>query len=192
MIWLVLGLLVFLLPHSVRALAPARREAWIAQWGLNGWKLRYTVVSLIGLALVIWGYGQARTSGIFIWVPPMGLKHANSLFTLVAMLLLAASIVPKNHITAAVRHPLTLTVKVWAFGHLLAVGSLAGVVLFGSFLVWSILVFKSARQRDQATGANPPAGRWPNTLITMALGLGLWALVAFWAHKALIGVRLFG
>lgn len=192
MIWLALGLLVFLLPHSVRALAPTRREAWIAQWGLNGWKLRYTVVSLIGLALVIWGYGQARTSGVFIWVPPMGLKHANSLFTLAAMLLLAASIVPKNHITAAVRHPLTLAVKVWAFGHLLAVGSLAGVVLFGSFLVWSVLVFKSARQRDRKSGAVPAPGRWPNTLATLVLGLALWALFAFWAHGALIGVRPFG
>lgn len=189
---LILGLALFLLPHSVRAVAPQQRDQWIERWGVNGWKLRYTVLSVIGLAVLVWGYGQARASGVMLWSPPMGLKHANSLFTLVALVLVGASTIPKNHITQWVRHPLTLATKVWAFGHLLAVGSLSGVVLFGSFLVWSIVVFKSARQRDRAAGTLAVKGEWPRTLLALVLGLALWALFAFWAHAALIGIRIFG
>ena len=191
MVFLILGLVLFLGSHLMRPLAPAQRERWIAQWGENGWKMRYTLVSLVGFILIIWGYGQARASGIQVWFPPLGMKHANSLFTLVAMVLLAAAYIPRNHLKAALGHPMTLAVKVWAFGHLLAVGSLAGVVLFGSFLLWSVLVFKAARARDRAAGTRYAPGQWPATLATLVVGAGLWAVFAFWAHGVLIGVRLF-
>lgn len=191
MLVLILGLVLFLGSHLARVLAPAQRERWIAQWGENGWKMRYTVVSIVGLVLIVWGYGQARAGGVQLWFPPVGLKHANSLFTLIAMVLLAAAYVPGNHIKAALGHPMTLAVKVWAFGHLLAVGSLAGVLLFGSFLIWAILVFKAARQRDRAAGVRYAPGRLPATLLTVSVGAGLWVAFAFWGHGALIGVRLF-
>jgi uncharacterized membrane protein len=185
------GLILFLGPHLARVLWPEQRARWLSQWGEKGWKLRYTLVSLLGFVLIIWGFGQARASGVYLWFPPAGLKHANSLFTLIAMVLLAAAYVPRNHIKAALKHPMTLAVKVWAFGHLLAVGSLAGVVLFGSFLVWSILVFRAARQRDRAEGTRFAPGTWTGTLASLVVGAGIWALFAFWAHGALIGIRLF-
>lgn len=191
MLVLVLGLALFLGIHLTRVLCPDHRLKWIAQWGEKGWKLRYTVVSLLGFGLIIWGFGLARAGGAYLWLPPSGLKHANSLFTLIAMVLLAAAFVPNNHIKAAVGHPMTLAVKVWAFGHLLAVGSWAGVVLFGSFLVWSIVVYRSLRRRDRANAVRYAPGKWSASLATLVVGVGMWALFAFWAHGALIGVRLF-
>jgi uncharacterized membrane protein len=176
MLILLAGLILFFGSHLARVLWPEQRARWLSQWGEKGWKLRYTLVSLLGFVL---------------WFPPAGLKHANSLFTLIAMVLLAAAYVPRNHIKAALKHPMTLAVKVWAFGHLLAVGSLAGVVLFGSFLVWSILVFRAARQRDRAEGTRFAPGTWTGTLASLVVGAGIWALFAFWAHGALIGIRLF-
>jgi uncharacterized membrane protein len=190
--WLVAGLVLFLGVHLARALAPGVRDGLIMQWGENGWKMRYSVASVIGLVLIIWGYGQARSSGVFLWMPPVGFKHANSLFTLIAMILLAAAYVPRNHIKASIGHPMAAAVKVWAFGHLLAVGSLSGVILFGSFVLWAVLVFTAARRRDRAAEVVFPAGQWLNTLITVAVGVVFWAVFAFWAHGALIGIRLFG
>jgi uncharacterized membrane protein len=191
MLWLVLGLVLFLGPHFMRVFWPAQRDSFIAKWGLNGWKMRYTVLSILGLGLIIWGYGQARATGMQVWLPPAGLKHANSLFTLIAMVLLVSAYVPGNHIKAAIGHPMTVAVKVWAFGHVLAVGSVAGIVLFGSFLVWSILVFKSARQRDRAAGTVRATPKVINTLIALVGGVAVWAFFAFYAHGAWIGLPLF-
>ena len=49
-------------------------------------------------------------------------------------------------------------VKLWAFAHLLSNARLADVVLFGAFLVWAALAFRSARRRDRAAGTTYPAG----------------------------------
>lgn len=192
MVELVIGLMLFFIPHSINALAPQWRQSCLHRWGAKGWKMRHAGVSLLGFALIIWGYGQARASGVQLWLPPAGLKHANFLFTLVAFILLGAYCIPGNHMTARLRHPLTLATKVWAMGHLLAVGSLPAVVIFASFLVWSIVVFRAARQRDRVLGLVPERGHWLNTVLAVVLGLVLWVVVVMWAHGAVIGVRVLG
>jgi uncharacterized membrane protein len=83
-------------------------------------------------------------------------------------------------------------VKVWAFAHLLANNTLADLLLFGGFLVWSIALFASARRRDRAAGTTYPPGNASRTVQTVVNGAVLWAAFAFWAHGWLIGVRPFG
>jgi len=87
---------------------------------------------------------------------------------------------------------MVLGVKVWALAHLLANGNVAHVVLFGSFLLWAALSFRAARARDRAAGTVYAAGTTGGTLATLAVGVSGWALFAFWAHGALIGVRPIG
>ena len=91
---------------------------------------------------------------------------------------------------ARLRHPMVLSVKVWALAHLLVNGTLAHLVLFGGFLVWSVLVFRASRQRDRALQIEYPAGEVIPTAMTAGLGLLLWLLMAGWLHGILIGVRL--
>lgn len=189
---LILGLVVFLGIHSVRIVADGWRTQFIAQRGAGAWKGLYSVLSLAGFALLVWGYGLARQQPVVLWVPPLGMRHAASLLTLVAFVLLAATYVPRNGIKAKLHHPMVLSVKVWAFGHLLANGNLADVLLFGGFLVWAALSFKAARGRDRAAGTTYPAGTAAGTAITVVVGLLAWAGFAFWAHGVLIGVRPFG
>ena len=189
---LILGLVVFLGIHSVRIVADGWRTQFIAQRGEGAWKGLYSVLSLAGFALLVWGYGLARQQPVVLWVPPLGMRHAASLLTLIAFVLLAATYVPRNGIKAKLHHPMVLVVKVWAFGHLLANGNLADVLLFGGFLVWAALSFKAARGRDRAAGTTYPAGTAAGTAITVVVGLLAWAGFAFWAHGVLIGVRPFG
>ena len=94
---LVLGLLLFLGVHSVRIFADDWRTRTIARMGAGGWKGAYSVVSLIGFALIIWGFGLARQQPVMVWAPPVGMKHLNSLFTLVAFILLVAAYVPREN-----------------------------------------------------------------------------------------------
>lgn len=189
---LILGLVIFLGVHSVRIVAEGWRSATIARVGAAAWKGGYTLASLAGFALIVWGYGQARLAPVALWTPMVWTRHLAALLMLASFVLLAAAYVPKNGIKAAVHHPMVLGVKVWAAAHLLANHTLADLLLFGGFLAWAVLDFRSARQRDRAAGTVYPAGSLGGTLLAAGLGVVAWAVFAFWAHGWLIGVRPFG
>jgi uncharacterized membrane protein len=189
MLELVLGLLIFLGVHSVRIVANDWRSAQLQRRGEAAWKLGYTALSLLGFALIIWGFGLARQNPQVLWDTPKGMQHLAALLTLIAFVLLAAAYVPRNAIKARLRHPMVIGIKVWAFAHLLANNSLADLLLFGSFLIWAILSFRAARQRDRL---NPPAALTASasgTALTLLVGALAWAGFAFWGHAALIGVN---
>jgi uncharacterized membrane protein len=189
MTWLALGLALFLSIHLTRAVIPAWRDAQIARLGEKGWKGLYSAVSAVGLGLIVWGFSQARFDTIVLWPRLPGMNHAAAALVLIAMILMAAAYVPRNHFKAKLQHPMTLAVKVWAFAHLLANNTLADVMLFGSFLVWSILVFRAARRRPAPVIAAPTVA---GTVTTVVVGAALWAVVAFWLHAAWLGVAPLG
>lgn len=189
---LILGLVLFLGVHSVRVLGEDGRNALRARLGEGGYKGLYTLVSLAGFALIVWGYGAARQAPVQLWVPPVWTRHLAAVLTIPAFVLLVAAYVPGNSIKARLHHPMVLGIKTWAFAHLLANGMLAQALLFGSFLVWAALSFRAARQRDRLAQVVYAPGRLGPTLVTVAVGLVAWAAFAFWAHGALIGVRPFG
>lgn len=188
---LILGLALFLGVHSVRIFADGWRGRVIAARGENVWKGLYTLLSLAGFALIVWGYGAARQQPVALWGSPGWTRHAAALLTLFAFLLLFAAYVPGNAIKAKLKHPMVLSVKVWAIAHLLANNTLADLLLFGGFLLWAVLDYRSARQRDRAAGTVYPPGRAVPTVIALVLGLGAYVAFALWAHQAWIGVSPF-
>jgi uncharacterized membrane protein len=192
LIYLVAGLVVFLGVHSSRMLADGWRSRTIERLGAKPWKAVYALVSLAGLALLVWGFGVARQQPVQLWSPPVGLRHAAALLTWFAFVLLAAAYVPGNQIKARLHHPMLLGTKVWALAHLLANGTLAGAILFGSFLLWAVTMFASARRRDRREAVRYAAGRASRTVITLAAGTVAWAVFAFWLHGLLIGIRPIG
>jgi uncharacterized membrane protein len=192
MTYLMLGLVVFLGVHSVRIVAEDWRTATRARMGENAYKGVYSLLSLAGFALIVWGFGVARETPVLLWNPPVGMRHAASLLTLVAFVLLAAAYVPRNAIKARVHHPMVLGVKSWALAHLLATGGLAQLVMFGSFLVWGVLLYITSRRRDRVLGTQYPAGTALGTAMTVLIGLVAWAAFAFKLHGLLMGIRPFG
>ena len=198
---LILGLVLFLGVHALRVFAGGTREKLIGAMGPFVFKAFYGIVSIIGLLLIVSGYAAARIEPVVLYTPPMGLAHASSLLTLIAFILLAAAYIPGNIILKKLKHPMTLAVKVWAFAHLLSNGTLADFLLFGGFLVGSVLVYRSARRRQPADNpglSNLPAliaSRPPSmlaSLLTLVIGMGAWAWFAFQGHALLIGVAPFG
>jgi uncharacterized membrane protein len=186
---LILGLLVFLGVHSLRIFADDWRSRQLATLGEPRWKGFYALVSLIGFVLLCWGFGLARQQPVVLYVPPSALRHLNALFTLLAFVLVAAAYVPRNHLKAKVGHPMLLGVMIWAFGHLLASGMLHDVVLFGAFGLWAVVLFIVSRRRDRATGNRYPAGTPGGDVVSVAIGVVVWAAFAFWLHVLLIGVN---
>lgn len=192
MAYFLAGLVLFLGVHSTRIFADGWRAGVIERIGPLAWKGLYTVASLAGLVLLVWGWGQVRLEPVVLWQPPVAMRHLASLLTLVAFVLLAAAYVPGNHFKARVGHPMVLGVKTWALAHLLANSTLADLLLFGGFLAWAVLLFVASRRRDRREGVQREPGRLGATLLTLAIGVAAWALFAFKLHAAWIGVRPFG
>lgn len=192
MAWLILGLVLFLGPHSVRIFADGWRSASIDRIGAPAWKGLYTVVSILGLVLVIHGYGVARTDPALLWNPPAWGRHATALLTLVSFILVAAAYIPGTRIREKIGHPMLAGTKLWALGHLLSNGTLADLVLFGAFLVWAIAQFRVSRRRDRAEGrTRPAAAGWTRDAAAIGTGIVATGIFAMWLHIPLIGVRPF-
>lgn len=192
MVYLILGLVLFIGIHSVRIGADGWRTRTIARIGEMPWKGAYSAVSLLGFVLIIWGFSQARTMPVQLWSPPLLMRHLASPLTLMAFVLLVAAYVPGNGIKARVHHPMVLAVKVWALAHLLANGNLAHVLLFGSFLVWAVFSFTAARRRDRVAAAVYAPGQMSRTVMVLVIGTAAWAVFAMWLHGLWIGIRVVG
>jgi len=184
---LIAGLVLFLGIHSTGILVPAWRANMQASLGLNGWKAMYSVVSILGFVMIIWGYGAARMDPVWLWFPPVWTRHLAVLLTVPAFILLAATYVPGSNIKAKLGHPMLAAVKIWALSHLLANGSLADILLFGGFLVWAIAGFAILRRRDRAAGV-VRSGNLRGDLIAVVAGIVAWAVFAMFLHTLLIGV----
>lgn len=187
MIALIAGLLLVVGIHALRLFAPGLRGRAIDRHGATAWRVLHSIVSLAGLTLLAWGYGQAREHPVWLWLPAAWSRHAAATLMLPAFVLLAASLLPGSRIAARLRQPLAAAVTLWAFAHLLANGTLADLLLFGSFLLWAVLAFSVLRRREPP----PPAGTAVRDLQVLAAGMAGWALFAIGLHGPLIGVRPF-
>jgi uncharacterized membrane protein len=186
---LIAGLVLFLGAHSIAIVAPAMRERARARFGEGTWKGLYSVVSLLGLILIVDGFGLARQSPVVLYSPPSWMRHVTFLLMLPVFPLLFAANLP-GRIKSATKHPMLAAVKFWAFGHLLANGMLADVLLFGGFLAWAVMDRISLKRRSQNLRTMPP-GRF-NDAIAVVLGLGVYAFFILWAHLRLFGVSPLG
>jgi uncharacterized membrane protein len=155
------------------------------------WKGVYSLLSAVGLGLIIWGYGLARAGDVVLWVPPLPMRHLAAALTLPAFILLVAAYLPGSHIKAKVGHPMVAGVKLWALAHLLANGNRADALLFGAFLAWAIADFIAARRRDRIAGRTYPVCCWTRDASVVAIGTLAWAVFAIWGHAWLIGVAPF-
>ena len=206
---LILGLILFLGAHSVRIWADGWRNQTIEAYGEKAFKGVYALVSILGFYLLVVGYGEARLQTVALWNPPIFTKHISMLLMLLSSILLVATYIPRNHFKMRLGHPMVLSVKVWALSHLFANGNLADLVLFGSFLIWAVLNFRSARARDRAlllnlnvteeaageSIAESESAHQPkllSTIITLVGGIAIWALITFVLHAKIVGVSPMG
>lgn len=185
---LVLGLVIFLGLHSTRIFAEGARANAMARLGENQWKGLYSLLSAIGLVLIVWGFARARFDAAQLWTPPPGARHATILLMLASMLLLAGYFVKRSHIAVAVHHPMVWSVAVFGAAHLIANGSAADVLLFGAFLVWALADLASSYARDRRNAVVYPEPSWGATFGATVLGLALFAAIGLWLHGLLFGV----
>lgn len=188
---MILGLVLFLGAHTFTTRRDARGRA-IASMGEGTYKLLYSVVSLAGLAMIIWGFAEYRATGwIDVWYPPKAMKHITVALMLPAVILVVASYL-RGRIYATLKHPMLAGVKLWALAHLLANGDLGSIILFGSFLGWAVYDRISLKRRTDGGGPPIPVGGTSNDLIAIAVGVVAYLALAFAFHPVVIGVPVVG
>jgi len=191
MIVLIAGLVIFLGIHSVRIVAPRWRDAMLARLGENRWKGLYSLVSAVGLGLIVWGYGLSRLDPVILYDPPVWARHLTLVLMMPVFVMLAAAYIP-GRIKSTLKHPMLVSVKLWAVAHLIANGTLADVLLFGSFLAWAVADRISVKRRPQVaqvSDVNPPAA---NDIIALIIGATLYVVFLMFLHQWLFGVSPLG
>jgi uncharacterized membrane protein len=187
MLTLIVGLILFFALHSVAIVAPYWRERMVLLVGDPMWKGVYGLLSGVGFVLLVVGYAHTRRAPVVLYVPPGWLRYFSLLLMLPVFPLLLAAYLP-GAIQRRTKHPMLAAVKFWATAHLLAIGTLADVLLFGSFLLWAIIDRISLKHRVKASPPPRAAPSRYNDLIAVLIGLALYVLFLFRLHAMLIGV----
>ena len=189
---LIIGLAIFLATHVFVSFRDARAGV-IERVGLPVYRGLFAIVSLAGLALIVWGYAQYRAHDLVqLWTPPAFMRHITVGLVLFAMIFVVAAFFP-SHIKTRLKHPMLAGVKTWALAHLLSNGDLGSVLLFGTFLAWGVYARIAAKRRgDIGAAAKPAPDGWMNDIIVVVLGAAVFLALGFWFHPYVIGVPVFG
>lgn len=189
MLILVIGLVIFFCLHSIRLVAPQWREKSMAGHGALRWKMRFGMVTLIAAAFIVMGYMQTRLEPVWLWFPPVWTRHLAGLLVLVALFFVGSALVPHTTMKKKIGYPMLIAVKIWAFAHLISNGTLADMILFGSFLIWSIVSFAVYRRRDREAGVvRDQESGVQFDLAAFTFAMVSWFAIAFYLHQAIIGV----
>ena len=185
MSFLITGLCLFIGIHLVAVVG--LRDAAVPRLGEGPWKGLYSLVSVIGLVCIVWGYGITRGQPTVVWAPPLWTRHLALTVLLPVFPLLFAAYLPGRLSRLAGGHPMLLATIVWAVAHLLANGMLGDVLLFGSFGAWALIVRFSFLRRVQRPIPMAPPGA-ANDAIAIVGGLAAYGLTLWKLHTWLIGV----
>lgn len=180
---LIIGLSIFFLIHLLPT-TPTLKSTLVAKYGEMPYKAVFSLISLTGLLLIIWGKAEAEF--VVVWNPPVMFSVITKLIMLPAIVLLVAAYLPSN-IKRHTRHPMLWGVCLWATGHLMINGDMASILLFGSFLMFALVDMASANSR----GATVQKESKPlmNDIIVLVLGGAGYALLGIF-HQRLFGAPI--
>jgi uncharacterized membrane protein len=182
---LIIGLIVFFASHAF-TMARGNRAMMIERLGEGPYKGLYSLVSTIGLVLIIWGFGSYRAAGyIQVWEPPRWTRDVALVLMVPATILLFATYLP-GEIKRRAKHPMLAALKIWALAHLLANGDLGSMLLFAAFLAYGIVDRIAVKRRSEAAAIAPGWSR--NDTIAVIAGLVAYAAIVFYLHPLIIGV----
>lgn len=185
MLIFLIGLVLLVGTHALGLLWPGLRDTVIANQGKTFWRIVHSTISLAGLVFTIWGWVLYRPEAPQLYVPPDWGRHLTFSLVLIAFILAFAAAFPKGHIKKWTGHPFVASVAVWGLAHLLVNGDLAGVLLFGAFVLYALIGWLTLQRKAPLEGRAPELV-WD--LAAIGSGLAVYLLTLFWLHAWLIGV----
>jgi uncharacterized membrane protein len=187
----ILGLIVFLGAHVFVSLR-GHRAALIERIGRGPYLGLFSLVSVVGLLLIGFGFARYRAVGFIpLWYPPPWTRHIVEVLMWPASIAVVAAYIPGD-IKRVLKHPMLVGVKLWAFAHLCANGDLGGIILFGSVLAWAVYDRITLKRRSDAGAPPIPTGGRRNDIIAIVVGTILYLALGLAFHPLVIGVPAFG
>jgi len=187
----ILGLVIFLGTHVFVTMRD-RRAVVVARIGDWPYRGLFSLVSILGIVLIGYGFAAYRAAGpIVVWYPPGWTRHIVVGLMWPASIMVAAAYIPGN-IKRVLKHPMLVGVKTWAFAHLCANGDLGGIILFGSVLAWAVYDRITLKRRKDAGAPPIPVGGVKNDIIAIVIGTVIYLALGFVFHPVVIGVPAFG
>jgi uncharacterized membrane protein len=188
---MILGLALFIGAH-VFVTMRERRAVTIVRLGEWPYKGVMSLVSLIGIILIGYGFARYRAAGMInVWSPPAFTRHIADLLVWPAIILVTAAYI-RGDIARKLKHPMLVGVKLWAVAHLIANGDLGSIILFGSILGWAVFDRITLKRRRDPGGPPIPYGGRTNDIIAVVVGTLVYLVLGFWFHPYVIGVPAFG
>lgn len=184
----IIGLIIFFAIHHIRQVAPGVRDSAIERFGLQGYKGIYSLIALLGLALIIAGWIMGRPDTADLYIAPDWGRHVTSLIVLFAFIFIISANMPTGRIKSTLQHPMSIGIILWSAGHLLANGDLMSVLLFGLFILSSVWHIFAANGRGDP---KPQFAGYQGDFGAIGIGVIAYAVFAFWLHGPLIGVAPF-
>lgn len=180
---LIAGMIILFGGHL--ALYTPLRPALKTRLGERPFKGLFALVSLVGLAMMIWGYGMTRSgpeaANILYW-PAGWTRHAAMLLVLLAFISLAAAF-HKGRLKLWLKNPMSIGIALWAGAHLLANGTVGAVLFFSGFLGLALVDIAMSTARGKAPRYVPKPS---HDLITVAAGLLLYAFFLLVFHPLVL------
>jgi len=184
---MLLGLVLFFSAHGLQIVGRTRLLL-LERMGRNLYTIVYSIVSLAGLALIVFGFADYRSGGlIHVWFPPLWIRHMALLVNWFAIVFFVAAYLP-CHIRRTLRHPMLTGIMILAITHLLANGDMGGMILFGTFLSWAVAARISIRFR--AVYANPVKASMLFDFLALAVGSVAYAIIVFWLHPHIFNIHV--
>ena len=195
MLLFILGLLLFFGIHMLpfypeyRALLIEKIDTDTID-GEGMYKIIFSVISLLGLIFV--GIGKGSVGFASFWDIPAFFRYIAVIFILLSFILMVAAYLP-NNIKRYVPHPMLTGVIIWGVTHLITNGDIASIILFGSFVIYSVVAIKLTNRRESYESSEQEIQETiPIVKDGIVIGVAMVGfLILFWLHKPLFGRAIF-
>ena len=187
----ILGLVLFLGAHVLVSLRQ-NRSVLISKLGHGPYLGLFSLVSIVGLVLIGFGFARYRAEGLIqLWYPPPWTRQIVVVLMWPASIAVVAAYIPGD-IKRVLKHPMLVGVKLWAIAHLCANGDLGGIILFGSVLIWAGYDRITLKYRSDAGAPAIPVGGRRNDIIAIVVGTILYLALGFLFHPLVVRLPAFG
>lgn len=192
---LIAGLVLFIALHAFVAQRAARARL-IARIGETPYKALFSLLAIIALVLIAFGYVRYRATGwIDVWEPPLWTRYIAAPLMWLAFVCITAAYF-HGRIKNVLKHPLLVGVKLWAVAHLAANGDLGSILLFGAILLWAgydRYTLKTRPASEIPSVGNPISGSaGSNDLVAVLIGTIIFLAFGYVFHPLWIGTPVFG
>lgn len=154
------------------------------------YKVVFAVIALLGLGFA--GLGKGSMEFIGLWDTPTFFRYVSVVLILVSFILMVAAYLP-NNIKRYVPHPMLTGVIIWGATHMMVNGDVVSIILFGSFVVYSVVAIILINQRpDDKDIVQDTQESIPIEKDAIVLGIAVAGfLLLLWLHEALFARAIF-